>query len=176
MRRRTSIWPTASTKLMICPLPRLRPARRRSRPNVSRFARMRVAETSSGCGTLMSCCTTRPLDQGRRRIAADAIDILLILQNHTQRILDGVSRELSRAECQQRARPIQRFGHSRRFEEIDFAQSLREAADLQAQLLRSLRHLRAEDAELLIETRKIDPIIETAPFQRVVDFARAVRG
>jgi hypothetical protein len=51
---------------------------------------------------------------------------------------------------------------------------LGEAANLARKLLRRLRHLRRQDAVFLLERRKVDPIVEAAPFERVVDFARPV--
>ena len=55
-----------------------------------------------------------------------------------------------------------------------FAYGVDERGNLPRQLLRRVWHARVDDRHLLFERRVLDPLIQAAAFQRVVDFARAV--
>ena len=115
-------------------------------------------------------------DEIRRHVAAHAVDVLLVFEDDAERIVDGLLVEIDRAEGQQCPRPVERLGHARRLEEIDAAQTLGEGDDLPRQALRRFRHARLKDAELLVIIREVDPVVEAAPLERVVDLARTVRG
>jgi hypothetical protein len=104
------------------------------------------------------------------------VDVLLVLEDDAEGILDHVGAELGRAESEQGARPVERLGHPGRLEEIDLAQPLGKRTDLVGEALGSLRHADGQDAELLLESWKIDPVVEAAPLERVVDLTGAVGG
>ncbi len=56
------------------------------------------------------------------------------------------------------------------------AQVLHERDHLARELLRGARHLAPHDLDLLLEVGIVDPVVEAAALERVVDLARAVRG
>src|SRR5438034_2620087 len=55
------------------------------------------------------------------------------------------------------------------------AQFLNESGDLARQPWRSTGHLRHDNPQFFVEVRVVDPEVETAALQRVVQFAGAVR-
>ena len=76
----------------------------------------------------------------------------------------------------ERRRPVERLGDAGRLEQILLAQRLHEVHDLLRQRLADARHLGAHDLQLARGVGIADPVIEAAALERVVDFARAVRG
>ena len=68
------------------------------------------------------------------------------------------------------------LGDARRLEEVELAQLLHEAHDLARQAFAGARRLDLEDLQLALQVGIVDPVIEAAALQRVVDLARAVRG
>ena len=84
--------------------------------------------------------------------------------------------EVERVQLRQRRRPVDRLGDARRLEEVELAQLLHEADDLARQALAGARRLDLEDLQLALQVGIVDPVIEAAALQRVVDLARAVGG
>ena len=116
-----------------------------------------------------------------RRISAASepcrrCDVVLVFQQHAQRVVDRLGIEVERVQLRQRRRPVDGLGDARQLEEVELAQLLHEAHDLARQAFAGARRLDLEDLELALEVGIVDPVIEAAPLQRVVDLARAVRG
>src|SRR6185312_17034069 len=97
-------------------------------------------------------------------------DIVLIFEQHTERVGNGGRIERDDVELGQRAGPIQRFGDTRRLEQVLVAQPLHEADDLLRQLFADARHLLAHDGKLAVGVRIADPVIEAATLERIVHF------
>ena len=74
------------------------------------------------------------------------------------------------------AGPIERLGDAGRFEQILLAQRLHETHHLLGKFFADARQFGAHDGELALGARIADPVIETAPLERVMHFAGAVRG
>ena len=72
--------------------------------------------------------------------------------------------------------PVDGLGDARRLEQVDAAQPLDEGDEFRRQLGIGPRRLAAHDVELAVRGRIIDPVIEAAALQRVVDLAGAVGG
>ena len=60
--------------------------------------------------------------------------------------------------------------------QVGLAQAVDEADDLAGEPLGRLGHAGEDDLELLLGRRVVDPVVEAAALQRVVDLARPVRG
>ena len=54
----------------------------------------------------------------------DAGDVVLVLQNHADRVGDRLGIERDLVEFRQGARPVDRLGNAGRLEEVEFAQFL----------------------------------------------------
>ena len=85
-------------------------------------------------------------------------------------------RQLARAERQERRRPVERLGDAGDLREVGLAEAMDEADDLAGQPLGRLGHAGEDDLELLLGRRVVDPVVQAATLQRVVDLARPVRG
>ena len=69
-------------------------------------------------------------DQIARQRALYGLDVVLILEQHTQCVVDDAFVQLTLVHGQQGICPIQRLGHTRRFEQLDLAQPLHGRYDL----------------------------------------------
>src|SRR5262249_9418160 len=108
--------------------------------------------------------------------AADLGDVVLVLEKHAQGIVDRLWIERYAIELQERLGPVDRFGDARQLEEVALPQLLYEAHDLPRQLGGRTRRLDPENLDLSRGIGVIDPIVEAAALQGVVDLARSVRG
>ena len=84
--------------------------------------------------------------------------------------------EAHRVERDQRVDPVDRLGDAGRLEQIELAHALDEADDLAIEPVARAGSTDADDLELALDRRVVDPVVEAAPLQRVVDLARAVAG
>ncbi len=80
------------------------------------------------------------------------------------------------SERHERGDPVERFGNARNPVQVGTPQHLDERRDLFREPPRRVRQSGQDDAELFVEVRIRDPVIEAAALQRVVQLARAVRG
>src|SRR3989441_946233 len=140
------------------------PARRSSRGRTRRF----FVTSSAGNGRL--------LEKAWQRGLADVAQILLVLEEHAERPVEDVAVELARLERDERERPIQGLGHAGPFEQVVAAQRLDDRDDGAREPVRHLGEAPRDDRELALRRRVLDPVVEAAALQRVVHFARAVRG
>src|SRR5215217_6759869 len=83
--------------------------------------------------------------------ALQALDVVLVLQQHTQRVVDGLGIEVERVQLRQSRRPVDRFGDARRLEQVELAQLLDEAHDLARQPLAGAWCLDLEYLEFTLE-------------------------
>src|SRR5208282_452291 len=103
-------------------------------------------------------------------------DVVLILEQHAQGIVDRVRGQLEHVELHQRLGPVDRLGDAGKLEEIHPTQLLDKADDLARQAVAGAGGLALQDLEFARGGRIIDPIVKTAPLQRIVDLAGPVRG
>src|SRR5260221_136316 len=144
------------------------PASCRRRANAAR--RGRRSERTAG-----SLRTTGLLDQ-RRYLLADPLEGLLVLQCGAQRRVDERRVDRRRSQGGQRARPVERLGDAGDLVEVERAQALHQRSDLAGQPVGRLWRSGPDDRDLLLQVRVVDPVIQTAPVERVVHLTRAVRG
>ncbi len=115
-------------------------------------------------------------DQPRRDLGRDRADVVLVLEQRAQRVGDRLGIERDAIERDQRLGPVERLGDARRLEQVHRAQALRERDDLARQALAATPGtLRRTIASSRSAFGIVDPVVEAAPLDRVVDFARAVR-
>src|SRR5262249_47052104 len=102
-----------------------RPAARRARPKPALSARSRRPSTSGphGAAPIAGSFGSRGivivgrsaaggglLEIRPRGVAADAADVLLVLEDDAERLVDDLAGQLARAERQERGRPVERLG------------------------------------------------------------------
>ena len=79
-------------------------------------------------------------------------------------------------ERHQRRPPVDRLRDAGLLVEVLLAELLHERADLSGEPLVDARHLRPQNLVLPLEARVVDPEVEAAALERIVDFACAVGG
>ena len=88
-----------------------------------------------------------------RRSPAHRVDVVLMLEQHAQRLFDIVRRERGLVERHERRGPVERLGDARRLVQIERAQLLHERRHLLGQPLRRAGHFGADDPPFLLEVR-----------------------
>ncbi len=117
-----------------------------------------------------------PPSQPQLASAADVPDVLLVLEDDAEGLVDDLRAQLRRAEREQRIGPVERLGDAGDLREVDAAQPMHERHDPTGEALGRVRHAGEHDLELLGLGRVVDPVIQAAALERVVDLAGPVRG
>src|SRR5262252_1002449 len=108
--------------------------------------------------------------------ALDALEVLLVLDQHRQGRLDDAGIELARVQDHERARPVERLRDRRELAEVHGADLLHRGDDGPGQLLRNLGHLQPNDLQLVGRRREIDEEVQAPALETVRELARVVRG
>src|SRR5205823_7584146 len=146
--------------------PASKPSPRRIRPKCNQF-RVRTAPGSGIHGS------GEELPRAR---AAQPFEILLVFDNGTERRLDGRLGEFRLAKRDQRASPVQRLGNPGQLIEVETSNTADERAHLASQLLGDVRHAGRDDLVLAIHRGVVDPEIQAAAFEGVMDLAGSIGG
>src|ERR671914_755233 len=101
---------------------------------------------------------------------AHVVDVLLHLEHHAQRRV-----EIRVVEREQRLRPGDRLPHSRQLVELLAAQARYRIAHSLGDAVRHARQADVHYLRLALRRRVVDPVVEAASLERVVQLARAVR-
>src|SRR6185369_3445905 len=167
------------------------PAARSARPKPTDSARRRRPSTTGphGARTIAGSCGSRGTLIGRaRRLRArlgeigpsrrapDPPDVLLVLEDDAERLVDHLAGQLARPERQEGGRPVERLGDPGHLRQVGLAQAMDEADDVAGEALWCVRDAGDDDLELLLGRRIVDPVVQAAALERVVDLARPVRG
>src|SRR4051812_23467806 len=154
-----------------------RPAARSARPKPTDSARRRRPSTSgphgartiAGSGAsrgvvivVVSGGCARLLEVGSSGRTSNATDVLLVLEDDTERLVDDFAGQLPRPEGQKGGRPVERLGDAGDLRQVGIAQAMDEGDDLVRELLRRLRDPREDDLELFLGRRIVDPVVQTA--------------
>src|SRR5262249_25289403 len=102
--------------------------------------------------------------------------IVLIFEQGTQCVARPGLGQLGLVESYQRLQPVQRLGNAWRLEEVFAAQGLHEGDDLAGKLLRGGGHAGQNNGVLLLQRGVLNPVVQAAAAQRIVDIAGAVGG
>src|SRR5262245_34521145 len=98
----------------------------------------------------------------------------MILEQDTQRLLDGRGIQFCSVQRNQSRNPVEGFRDPRYLVKFRRTQLLNEGGHLTCQSRGGMRHLRHDDAQLFVEIRIVDPEVETAALERVVQLACSV--
>src|SRR5262245_40282210 len=151
----------------------LRPARTPAPRNAPANRASRVTTPwAPSAGSIAGCCV---LDKLAHRLFPDRFQVVLVLEQATERRAHRLGVERGSMEAHQGLRPVESLGDARKLAQLAAAQLLHESRDRAGKLIGRRRHLGAYDAQLLLDVRVLDVEIEAAPLQRVADAAGAVR-
>src|SRR5207244_3344162 len=101
--------------------------------------------------------------------AAQPLEVFLVFDDRSQGRLYSVLRQLGLSQCNQRARPIQGLGDAGQFVKVETAHAANELAHLPGELFWDLGDAGGDDVVLALDGRVVDPEIEAAALQRIVD-------
>src|SRR3954470_14598475 len=151
---------TAVANARCCPVPTTSPAARNATPSPTR----------SGSRSTGSAVTQHP-----GQVVGDALYVVMVLNDGTQRVCRGVAVELAAEHCD-RTGPADRLRDTRLLDQVELADAPSGGTDPRGEGRRDLGSTRADDVDLAVELRIVDPVVEAATAQRVVQLSRAVRG
>src|SRR5689334_1084278 len=98
------------------------------------------------------------LEDPGRLAALNFRDVVLVLEQHAQRVVDCFRREREHVQLGKCMRPVDGLGNAGKLEEVGGAELLYESHDLARQYLSRGRCFDAEDVELALGVGIIDPI------------------
>ena len=154
------------------PEPRLR----RHDPGAAWIRPGRLHRRHDGGGSATRRHPPGPPRDTPRPSAADEPDVLLVLEQDAERRVDDLRRQARSPEGHQRSGPVERLGHAGQLGQVDLTQPLDERDHRARELRVHAREPRLDDGVLLVRRGVVDPVVQAAPLERVVDLARAVRG
>src|SRR3954449_7359471 len=149
---------TALANARCWPVPTTTPAARNVTPN----------STRSGSRPTGSAVTQHP-----DKVVGDGLHVVVVLNDGTQRVGRGVAVELA-AQHGDRASPADRLRDTRSLDEVELADAPGGGTDPRRESRCDLGSTRADDVDLAVELRVVDPVVEAATAQRVVQLTRAV--
>src|SRR5262249_2335670 len=80
------------------------------------------------------------------------------------------------SEERQGAGPVDRLGDPRPLDEVELTQAGDRQGDRARETLGDVRHPEPDDLDLALEVREVDPVVETAALECVVELACPIRG
>src|SRR5215467_14617297 len=108
---------------------------------------------------------TGAIQQLLNPFAGKRLEIFLILEQETERVLDRFPVEFRAIERHKRRDPVEGLRDARRLVQLRGPQFLDERRDLFRESCRRIRYLRRHDGELFVEVWVVDPMIETPALQ-----------
>src|SRR6266550_2675929 len=146
--------------------PASKPRPRRIRPKCNQF-RVRTLPGSGING---------PGEELPRARAAQPFEILLVLDDGAESRLDGRLAEFHLSKRDQRASPVQGLGNPGQLIEVEMPHTADERAHLAGQLLGAVGHAGRDDLVLAIHRWVVDPEVEAAALEGVMDLAGSIGG
>src|SRR4051794_30794207 len=158
---------SASAAVSISPVPTRTPEARMSAASVVRRSITAPLARRASAGTAAPASDTFEHPQ-----LPHPLEVLADLERHAEGVLEVAVRA---AERDERLRPRDRLPHAGQLVELDAAQPGDGVAHALDDRLGDARHPRADDLRLAVARRVVDPVVQAAALQRVVQLARAVR-
>ena len=106
----------------------------------------------------------------------DQLLVVAVLEHRAERRLRGGRVQPGHAEQGQRGHPVDRLGDPRRLLQLQGADPGHRRGRGDRERLRAARHPAPDDLHGPLRRRVVDPVVEAAPLQRVVQVAGAVGG
>ena len=118
----------------------------------------------------------RPLQKGFDRFSPHHFNVVLVLEHYAQGVVDYLRVQLGLVQGQQRRGPVNSLGYPWDFVELGLPQFLNKSGDLLCQLAGGVRQLGADYLQFLLEVGVVDPVVQAASLQGVVNFPGPVGG
>src|SRR5262249_21637778 len=109
-------------------------------------------------------------------VVADAHEVVVVLDDGPERDVDRVALEARRTQERERSGPFDRLGDARALHEVEHPDPLDRSRDATRKLGRNTGRPHGEDLDLAVDRGIVDPVVEAAPFEGVVQLTGAVRG
>src|SRR4051794_28854776 len=161
-------------------VPTATPSPRSSSPNSSRCA---ASPGGASSGAVAPYSAALRLAGGRgtdRQFHPDAlgddVEVGAVLDDDRQRLREDLVVDVVGAQQQQRARPVDRLGDRGRLLEIELADHRDDLDELARDGLRQLRGVHADDLQLALGRRVVQPQVQAAALERLGQLARVVGG
>src|SRR4051812_3913583 len=104
------------------------------------------------------------------------VEVRAVLHDDGQRALEHRLVDVVGAEQDQRARPVDRLGYRRRLLQVEATHHVDDLHELARDLLVQLGRVQADDLELALHVRVVEPQVEAAALQGLGQLARVVGG
>src|SRR3954453_19821177 len=143
---------TAVANARCCPVPTTSPAARNATPSPTR----------SGSRSTGSAVTQHP-----GQVVGDALHVVMVLNDRTQRVCSSVAVELAAEHCD-RPGPADRLRDTRSLDQVELADTPGGGTDPRGEGRRDLGSTRADDVDLPVELRIVDPGVEAGTGDRGV--------
>ena len=109
-------------------------------------------------------------------LRASEILILPVLQDRAHCEINGIRIEGLDAEQGRRVHPVNGLGYPRRLLHVEAAEPFNCSRDLGSEIGRRLRHPQPYDLDGMLKARVVDPVVQAAPFECIVQVAGSVRS
>src|SRR5262249_50478197 len=106
--------------------------------------------------------------------AADPLDVVVMLEQEAERGADQVRVEIVGPQVRDRLGPVDGLGGARQLRQILAPEALDECHDTPPHVIGEPWNPSPDDLDLLLQRRVVDPVIEAATLERVVDVAGTV--
>src|SRR3954462_5356858 len=151
---------------------------RGSATSTSRSARVYVARASDTTGnpaTASACAkpanpTSSGISPGQQSVQpgpGDSLQVLVVLDDRTERRRRGLRVENVAIEFTQRPCPVQGFGHSGRLDQFHATQGVPGAGDLVGEGLRDAGDAAFQNRDLGGQIGMLEPVVQAAALERV---------
>src|SRR6478736_4455261 len=152
-----------------------RPAARRARAKPRRRASGPFLGSAGAVRVVVTVIASRP--EHLVEAGADAVGVLAVLDGHAQRCGRQLDVEVGGAEGVEGAGPVERLGDTRWLDQVvALPQPLDEADHLLGEGGGDVGRTAADDGQLALQARMVDPVVEAAALEGVMELPRPVRG
>src|SRR5215467_11522584 len=104
----------------------------------------------------------------RGEVVLDQFEVVALFHHRAEGVGRGSRVKVGLAKEAERPGPVDRLGHARRLGQVKLAQPVDRGDDFPGELLGNARLTNQHDLYLTFWRRVADPVIQAAPFQRVV--------
>src|SRR3954447_15384556 len=152
-----------------------------AKPSSSSEVPMATPSSRSSSAKRRSCASNPWLGAGKLpELHADAlgdhVEVGAVLDDHRHGLLERRPVEVLGAQEEQCPRPVDRFGDRRRLLQVELPDHADDLDEPAGHRLGQLGRVQADDLQLVLDLRVVEPEVEAAPLQRLGQLAGVVRG
>src|SRR3954469_7246429 len=152
-----------------------------AKPSSNSEVPMATPSSRSSSAKRRTCASNPGLGAGKLpELHADAlgdhVEVAAVLDDHRHGLLEHRAVEVLGAEEEQRPRPVDRLGDRRRLLEVELPDHADDLDQPAGHRLGQLWRVQADDLQLVLDLRVVEPEVEAAPLQGLGQLAGVVRG